>query len=65
MLFRVLIFMLTAGLANAEMSSIDDSDLSEVTGQSGVYLTGEVSINEEGGAFNDSDSHGYFGDCSN
>ncbi|WP_369820553.1 DUF6160 family protein, partial [Oleiphilus sp. HI0061] len=44
MLFRVLIFMLTAGLANAEMSSIDDSDLSEVTGQSGVYLTGEVSI---------------------
>ena len=43
----------------AEMSRIDDADLSEVTGQSGVYLTGEISINEEGGPLNDD----YFGSC--
>ena len=45
----------------AEMSSINDSDLSEVTGQSGVYLSGEVSINEFGGPI----SNSYFGDCAN
>jgi len=45
--------------AYAEMSRIDDSDLSEVTGQSGVYLTGEVSFNEEGGPSDNS----YFGAC--
>lgn len=43
----------------AEMSKIDDAGLSEVTGQSGVYLSGEVSINALGGPT----SNGYFGDC--
>ena len=43
----------------AEMSSIDDSALAEVTGQSGVYLSGDVSINTEGGPT----SNNYFGDC--
>lgn len=57
-LFVVLVFQVA--LANAEMASIDDQDLSEVTGQSGVYLTGEVSINEQGGPLSDT----YFGDCS-
>ena len=45
--------------AMAEMQSIDDKDLSAVTGQAGVYLTGEVSINEEGGPLENS----YFGAC--
>jgi len=45
--------------SSAEMSKINDQELSEVTGQSGVYLTGEISINEEGGTLDD----GYFGDC--
>jgi len=43
----------------AEMASINDSELSEVTGQSGVYLSGEVSTNEQGGPLTDS----YFGEC--
>jgi len=46
-------------LAQAEMASIADDDLAEVTGQSGVYLTGEVAINENGGPLSDS----YFGLC--
>ena len=46
-------------IATAEMASIEDSELSEVTGQSGVYLTGEISINEQGGPLSDA----YFGDC--
>lgn len=44
----------------AEMSRIDDEQLSDVTGQSGVYLSGEVSFNKEGGPLEDS----YFGACS-
>ncbi|MFV1872818.1 MAG: DUF6160 family protein [Oleiphilus sp.] len=43
----------------ADLQSIADDDLSDVTGQAGVYLTGEVSINEEGGPLEDS----YFGAC--
>ena len=45
--------------AFAEMQRIGDEDLSEVTGQSGVYLSGEVKINENGGPLSD----GYFGAC--
>jgi len=44
----------------AEMSKIGDEALADVTGQSGVYLSGEISINEEGGP----QANNYFGDCS-
>jgi len=44
----------------AQMSKIKDSQLSEVTGQSGVYLTGEVSFNQNGGP----SANNYFGACS-
>jgi len=44
----------------ADLKSIEDNELSEVTGQSGVYLTGDISINETGGPISDS----YFGLCS-
>jgi len=54
-----IVFLFFTSLCSAEMSKINDQDLSEVTGQSGVYLTGEISINEEGGTLDD----GYFGDC--
>ena len=59
MLFRSVLICLLPSLALAEMASIDDSELAEVTGQSGVYLTGEISFNEEGGPLEDS----YFGLC--
>ena len=53
-----LLTILTAHVS-AEMSQIGDEDLADVTGQSGVYLSGEISINEEGGPL----SNNYFGDC--
>lgn len=59
-MLRILLMMFLPVLAFAEMASIDDTELAEVTGQSGVYLTGEVSFNEEGGPLEDS----YFGLCS-
>lgn len=45
--------------ASADMQRISDGELSEVTGQSGVYLSGEVRINDTGGPLDNS----YFGDC--
>jgi hypothetical protein len=44
----------------AELSSIDDDELSVISGQAGVYLSGEISINENGGPI----QNAYFGDCS-
>ncbi|WP_061241052.1 DUF6160 family protein [Ectopseudomonas composti] len=44
----VLLSLLPA-LALAEMQALDDSSLSEMTGQGGVYLSGEFSINKDGG----------------
>jgi len=54
-----ILFTFFAANCFAEMSRIDDTELSEVTGQSGVYLSGEVSINELGGP----SSNNYFGEC--
>jgi len=44
----------------AEMTLINDDALSAVSGQGGIYLSGDVSINELGGPINNS----YFGSCS-
>lgn len=57
--FFVSLTALFAGLSNAEMERISDNALSEVTGQSGVYLSGEVTVNENGGPLDNA----YFGDC--
>lgn len=43
----------------ADMQSIDDEALSSVTGQAGVYLSGEIAINKDGGPLDNS----YFGAC--
>jgi hypothetical protein len=48
-----------ATTTSAELQSIADESLSEVTGQSGVYLSGEITINEAGGPLADN----YFGLC--
>jgi hypothetical protein len=53
------IFLCCSMLVKAELQKIEDKELSSVTGQAGVYLTGEVSINEEGGPLDNS----YFGLC--
>ena len=58
--FFIFCLLQVSSFSYAEMASIGDDELSEVTGQSGVYLSGEISINEEGGPL----SNSYFGDCS-
>jgi len=45
--------------AMAELSPLHDEALSEVSGQGGIYLSGDVSINEVGGPVENS----YFGQC--
>ncbi|PAV24665.1 hypothetical protein C8D92_1093 [Tamilnaduibacter salinus] len=45
--------------ATAEMARLSDGDLSDVAGQGGIYLSGDVSINENGGPI----QNAYFGTC--
>nr|WP_309046032.1 hypothetical protein [Marinobacter sp. F26243] len=45
--------------AAAEMTQISDDALSDVSGQGGIYLSGDISINELGGPVENS----YFGRC--
>lgn len=60
-MMRTMLFLMLLGAVNAhaDMAAIDDKDLSGVTGQSGVYLSGEMAINQSGGPLMDS----YFGSC--
>ena len=47
---RVLVLLaFLAGTAHAELQPLEDASLSAVNGQGGVYLTGEFSINKDGG----------------
>lgn len=57
--FSFIVLAVASMHAFAELQSIQDQALSEVTGQSGVYLSGDVKINETGGTISDS----YFGTC--
>lgn len=45
--------------ATAELKRLDDHALGDVSGQGGIYLSGDVSINELGGPIENS----YFGGC--
>ena len=52
--------MMPASPVAAEMARLDDGALSDVSGQGGIYLSGDVTINEEGGPL----QNAYFGACS-
>ena len=43
----------------AELQAIDDQELSETVAQGGLYLSGEISLNENGGPISDA----YYGQC--
>ncbi|MDX5385428.1 MAG: hypothetical protein LPK24_02730 [Marinobacter sp.] len=45
--------------ARAEMAPLEDEALSKVAGQGGIYLSGDISINEMGGPV----ENAYFGRC--
>lgn len=51
--------VLLSTLAQAELAHLDDEVLSGVSGQGGIYLSGDVTINEMGGPIQNS----YFGAC--
>ncbi len=55
----VLISMSGVKHAAAELDRLDDQDLAMVSGQGGIYLSGDISINEMGGPIENS----YFGRC--
>ncbi|MCR8916359.1 hypothetical protein FDP08_20210 [Marinobacter panjinensis] len=57
----VVIAIFGAKQAAAELDRLDDQDLAEVSGQGGIYLSGDISINEMGGPIENS----YFGRCDN
>lgn len=59
--FVMVLVLLTAKPAIAELNRLDDQALGEVSGQGGIYLSGDVSINEMGGPIENS----YFGRCDN
>lgn len=56
----ILATLLLGAPAAAEMARLDDGALSDVSGQGGIYLSGDVTINEEGGPL----QNAYFGACS-
>lgn len=61
-LFSPLAFALLAvsgAPALAELASLGDEALSDISGQGGIYLSGDISINEMGGPVENS----YFGRC--
>lgn len=51
--------LLWSAAAFADLSQLDDGALSNVSGQGGIYLSGDISINEMGGPIQNS----YFGAC--
>jgi hypothetical protein len=51
---------LLPGHLYGELNRLSDDALAAVSGQGGIYLSGDISINEEGGPIDNS----YFGRCS-
>ena len=54
------IYVSFAATAHAELTAIDDAELSDAVAQGGLYLSGEFSLNEEGGPIADAT---YTNDC--
>lgn len=46
---KTIAFLSAASLAQAELQSMDESNMAEISGQGGVYLSGEFTINKNGG----------------
>lgn len=54
---RIVALILAGGMVSfsvrSELDKLDDGDLSTISGQAGIYLTGDVSLNETGGPLRD------------
>lgn len=55
----LVLLLVNSSSASAEMASLADEALSDISGQGGIYLSGDISINEMGGPVENS----YFGRC--
>lgn len=55
----IAVLAIATGPVAAEMAPLGDDALSQVSGQGGIYLSGDISINELGGPVENS----YFGKC--
>ena len=55
----LILLVMNSSWASAEMASLADEALSDISGQGGIYLSGDISINEMGGPVENS----YFGRC--
>lgn len=55
----LVLLLVSSSSASAEMASLADEALSDISGQGGIYLSGDISINEMGGPVENS----YFGRC--
>ena len=51
--------LMCSPFAIAEMAPLDDAGMAEVSGRGGIYLSGDISINELGGPI----QNDYFGRC--
>jgi len=54
------LFLLPAGIVSAEMLPMGEFELSRVSGQGGVYLSGEFAINKEGGPLWEDGTRPYY-----
>ena len=57
---NTIVFMSFAYSAQAELISMDESNMAEISGQGGVYLSGEFSINKEGGPLWEDGTRPYY-----
>lgn len=57
---KVCSILLASSYCSAEMSAIGENDLAEISGQGGVYLSGEFSINKEGGPLWEDGTRPYY-----
>ncbi|WP_369600925.1 hypothetical protein AAIA72_14015 [Hahella sp. SMD15-11] len=54
-----LILVFLASSSFAELRAVEESELDDVSGQGGIYLSGDITINENGGPL----QNAYFGNC--
>ena len=52
-------FLMSPLVVGADMAPLDDEAMAGISGQGGIYLTGDIAINEFGGPL----QNAYFGDC--
>lgn len=61
-IITILLVFSISSIASAELVSLDENKMSDIAGQGGVYLSGEFSINKNGGPLWTADPNGALDD---